>query len=176
MTVEESRSDEKFDEFFRNSYNRTVRRLMYTSRLKQQDAEDVVSKAFGEMSRNWKAVVDPEAYLWDRVKKRLLDHIDKVRQREREYLCDAPERITVQAASPAEEPESCLNLIYFKTLLGHLSEADQQVIALEYAGVSKEEQARVMGLSVGAVRVRLSRARAKLRVLARRDQSQAEVQ
>ncbi|MFB8025977.1 MULTISPECIES: RNA polymerase sigma factor [unclassified Streptomyces] len=172
MTVEEPRSSEQFDEFFRNSYNRTVRRLMYMSRLNQQDAEDVVMKAYGEMSHDWKAVVDPDAYLWDRVKKRMLDHVKKARQqREREHRYTAATDDSSQS-----DPEGCLNTIYIKTLMGKLSESDQAVIALQYAGASKEEQARALGVSVGTVRVRLSRAMAKLKVLARRDQSQdAEV-
>ncbi|MFF7328029.1 RNA polymerase sigma factor [[Kitasatospora] papulosa] len=177
MTVEEPRSEEEFREFYRDSYNRTVRRLMFMSRLKQPDAEDVVSVAFNETHRKWKEVIEPAAFLWDRVKKRLLDHLHKAdQQRKHEILCDSTEGIAVKTAPHTEEPESCVSLIYYKTLLAKLSEEDQRVIALDYAGVSKEEQARALGCSVGAVRVRLSRARAKVKVLARRDQSQAEVQ
>jgi DNA-directed RNA polymerase specialized sigma24 family protein len=175
VSSEAPRTDDEFRTFYRWSYNRTLRRLMAKSRLSQQDAEDVLSKAYQETARCWRQIRDPQGFLWDRVSKRLLDHVEKAkRAHEREFLCDVTDNVIVQAAPAGGEPEQCVGLLRLNELFGRLSADDQKVIALAYSGASKEEQAKAFGSTVGAVKVRLSRATMKLRKLVAQDQ-EAEV-
>ncbi|MEU6258648.1 sigma factor-like helix-turn-helix DNA-binding protein [Streptomyces sp. NPDC047043] len=165
MSNEAPRTMDEFRSFFRTRYNPTVRRLMAReSRLAQADAEDVVAAAFQETAQWWTSVRDPEAFLWDRVIKR---HVDFWRKQQalREVPCEMSEKIVVQTAPKDGEPEHCVGLLRLNELIGQLSTDDQRVIAMDYFGATAAQQAKELGTTEQAARVRLHRAKKRLQKL-----------
>lgn len=164
MSSEAPRTAEEFRSFFLTAYNPTVRRLMARTRLSQADAEDIVATAFAETERNWSAVLDPPAFLWDRVTKR---HIDFARKRMTtpEIPCDTSEPVFVRTAPKDGEPELCMDALHIKDLIGRLSIDDQRVIIMDSLGATSAEQAKALGTSQNTVRVRLHRAKMRLKKL-----------
>ncbi|MFF3585005.1 RNA polymerase sigma factor [Streptomyces mirabilis] len=162
-----TRDEDEFASFFHTRFNPTVRRLMAReARLPQADAEDIVSAAFREMHRDWSAVRDPEAWIWNRT---LLRNIDFWRRqqlrKDAERLTDFSELSSLPSASKDGEPEECINLNHVYELIGKLSPEDQRMITRDYCGVSHEEQAKELGLSPNTFRVRLHRAKRRLEKL-----------
>ncbi|KQX77053.1 MULTISPECIES: RNA polymerase sigma factor [unclassified Streptomyces] len=165
MSSEAPRTADEFESFFLTAYNPTVRRLLAReTRLAQADAEDIVATAFAETQRNWSAVLDPPAFLWDRVTKR---HIDFVRKRMAtpEIPCALSAPVFVRPAPKDGEPEPCMDARRIEELISRLSPDDQRVIIMASWGATSAEQAKELGIEEGAFRVRLHRAKRRLRKL-----------
>jgi RNA polymerase sigma factor (sigma-70 family) len=156
---------DEFRSFFRDRYNPTVRRLMAReTRLAQADAEEIVATAFHETARWWSRIRDPEAFLWDRVTLRLLDFWKKQKTLQ-EYPSDLSEKTILRTAPKDGEPERCIDLLRLNELIGKLSTDDQRLLAMDYLGATNKQQAELSGTTEGAVRVRLHRAKNRLKKL-----------
>ncbi|MBV1940858.1 sigma-70 family RNA polymerase sigma factor [Streptomyces sp. BV286] len=158
---------EDFNAFFRRMCNPTVKRLMRYGRLTQHDAEDIAQQAFAETSKNWVRIRKPEGFLWDRVTKRLLDHIREQKRIPIPY--DLSEDFTLITAPVDGEPERHVDAERLKELIRELPIDDQAVLLLQRMGASCKEMADFTGATEGAVRVRLCRARKQLKTMIKRE-------
>jgi RNA polymerase sigma factor (sigma-70 family) len=121
-----------------------------------QDAEiasDAVAEAFAQAVRRGAALRDPVAWVW-RAAFRIADGQLAARHR----WDEGPLRYK---ASPDTLPDEVVALL---DALARLDETDRQVVILALvAGFSSSDLARIVDASPGAVRVRLHRARRRLR-------------
>ncbi|MFI9155743.1 RNA polymerase sigma factor [Streptomyces sp. NPDC053367] len=158
-------TDEEFRSFMRDRFRPTVGRLMKRERrLSQADAEDIVQNAFLEAYKWWSKIRDPEGFLWDRVKKRTLDHWEKQKSTP-ETPCDTSDRAFARPAPKGAEPDVCVEFLHYDGLISQLPPETQRLVVMAARGASGQELAKEFGVKEGAIRVRLVRARQQLRAL-----------
>jgi RNA polymerase sigma-70 factor, ECF subfamily len=118
-------------------------------------AADAVAEAFAQGIRRGAEVRDPAAWTW-RAAFRIADGLLAERRRtaaDTDAGGDVPD--------PAGLPDEVVGLI---DVLGRLPEADRRVVVLSLVGgLGAAEVGSIVGASPGAVRVRLHRARRRLR-------------
>jgi len=118
-------------------------------------ASDAVAEAFAQAVRRGDAVRDPAAWLW-RTVFRIAGGQLAARDRH-----DGPAEGGEAATSPDTRPDEVVALL---DALARLGETDRRVVVLSLVGgLSAAEVGRVVDASPGAVRVRLHRARNRLR-------------
>lgn len=116
-------------------------------------ASDSVAEAFAQAVRRGDAVRDPVAWLW-RAAFRIASGQLAARRR-------WDERDAGSSASSDTLPDEVIALL---DALSRLGETDRRVVVLSLVGgLSASEVGRVIDASAGAVRVRLHRARSRLR-------------
>lgn len=116
-------------------------------------ASDAVAEAFAQAVRRGAALRDPVAWVW-RAAFRIADGQLAARPR-------WDEAALRYQASPDMLPDEVVALL---DALARLHETDRQVVILALvAGFSSSDLARIVHVSPGAVRVRLHRARRRLR-------------
>jgi RNA polymerase sigma-70 factor (ECF subfamily) len=127
-------------------------------------AHDVVQEAYARLQREVKhqrAPREMRAWLF-RVGRNLV--IDRGR---RQQLADTlPDRLRVESAGPSAEEECLVREARreLDVLLAQTSSDDRTALLMAAAGYSGAEIARAVGLSEGAVRTRMTRARGRLRM------------
>jgi len=127
-------------------------------------AHDVVQKAYARLQREVKQQRAPRemrAWLF-RVGRNLV--IDRGR---RQQLADRlQDRLRVESAGPSAEDECLVREARreLDVLLAQTSSDDRTALLMAAAGYSGAEFARAVGLSEGAVRTRMTRARGRLRM------------
>jgi RNA polymerase sigma-70 factor, ECF subfamily len=132
-------------------------------------SEDVVQETFLRAQSHLESVREPDkvaAWLFriahnlcmDQLRARKASHIDPAADPEAAATCDAT---SVQRDLERGEMSACV-----RAQVDHLPETDRAVILLyDIMALSHQEIADVLGIEVGAVKVRLHRARKKLRAL-----------
>ncbi len=165
-TVSSSGSD--FDDFFVANYDRLVRSLTAMTGDREQ-ARDAVQDAFVKASARWRRISrydDPVGWVRRVAINRSRDlHRSEQRRRRRE------QRVT--SGQPRDEPDRSTDLadsMRLAELFGRLPDQQRRAASLFYVEqLPVAEIASVLGLSVGAVKFHLSRARANLRAVVREE-------
>jgi RNA polymerase sigma-70 factor (ECF subfamily) len=147
------------------------------------DPSDVVQEALADAARRLDAYLRerPMPYYpwlrrlaWDRIDKAHRRHTARRRSVEREELAALPdssalqlaERLLARDVDPARAALRKEKRQRVRALLGHLGDADREVLVLRFLErLSTAEAATVLGISPGAVRLRLMRALERLRHL-----------
>lgn len=134
----------------------------------EEDAEDVVQDAFCKLWRSdyaLKTENEAEALAHTTIRNLCLDELRK--QDKRTQFSLDPERDTPIQRSVQEEIEIQEHFQQVETIIEtELSPSEQRVMHLkEYEGRSIEDIARIMDISEAAVRMKLSRARKRIRTV-----------
>jgi RNA polymerase sigma-70 factor (ECF subfamily) len=161
--------DGDFEAFYTATYQRLVGQLLVvTGSL--QDAEDVVQEAFVRACGRWWYVRDyqvPEAWVRRVALNLAASGLRRARRRA---------RLLVRLGPAAEVPALSVEAVALTRTLRKLPLRGRQVLVLHHAvGLSVQEIARELGVPVGTVTARLSRARATLaRLLAAEEEEEEE--
>jgi RNA polymerase sigma-70 factor (ECF subfamily) len=156
---------QEFEDLF-NEHAQLVYRTAYGVTGSHEDAEDVLQTIFVRLMRRElppDLVRNPKAYLY-RAAVNL--SLDTLKTRRRHLLVDAADlpEIPVPAAAPADN--SAHRLLY--RAIAELKPEAAQILILRYVhGKSDAQIAAMLGMSRGAIALRLFRSRAKLRKLLR---------
>jgi RNA polymerase sigma-70 factor (ECF subfamily) len=148
--------DGDFEAFYTATYQRLVGQLLVvTGSL--QDAEDVVQEAFVRACGRWSHVRDyqvPEAWVRRVALNLAASGLRRARRRA---------TLLVRLGPAAEVPALSVEAVALTRTLRKLPLRGRQVLVLHHAvGLSVQEIARELGVPVGTVTARLSRARATL--------------
>ncbi|MEU5181118.1 sigma-70 family RNA polymerase sigma factor [Streptomyces longwoodensis] len=174
MSNEAPRDSSAFEPFFRATYAKMLDRLKRRRRdLSHPDAEEVVQDAYRRTWARWEEIRDPEAFLWDQVKKASVDRWRK-QQTILETPCDTAEKFAAVPAPVADQPEQWVDVNHVRELMGQLSEQDQKVLNMEACGTPADERAEALGVAPGTARVQLYRARKKLSGLVTQDEEKQQ--
>lgn len=134
----------------------------------EEDAEDVVQDAFCKLWRsNYSLKTTDEAEALARTTIRNLSLDERRKQELRPQFTLDPERDTTLQRSALEEIEIQERFQQVESIIeAELSPSEQRVMHLkEYEGHSIEDIAQIMNLSEAAVRMKLSRARKRIRTV-----------
>jgi RNA polymerase sigma-70 factor, ECF subfamily len=146
-------TDDRLREVFEAEHARLWRSLLAHTR-DAEIASDAVAEAFAQAVRRGDALRDPAAWVW-RAAFRIASGQLAARRGRNEA---APEC----QASPDTLPDDVVALL---DALARLDQTDRRVVVLSLVGgLSAFEVGRIIDASPGAVRVRLHRARRRLRV------------
>lgn len=119
-------------------------------------ATEAASEAFAQLLRRGDEVRDPAAWVWRTAFRIAAGDLHRLRR-------DSPGELLVE---PVDLGDGRVEVVALINALGELEELDRQVVVLVLvAGWSSAEVAELVGSSPGAVRVRLHRARRRLREL-----------
>ena len=148
----------------RKTFLRQAQRILAS----EEDAEDVVQDAFCKLWRSSYTLTtesEAEALAHTTIRNLSLDELRK--QEVRPQFSLDTERDTVLQRSVLEEIEIRERFEQVETIIeAELSPSERRVMHLkEYEGHSVEEIARIMDLSEAAVRLKLSRARKRIRTV-----------
>jgi RNA polymerase sigma-70 factor (sigma-E family) len=146
-----------FDEFFQDHYERLLR-AMYLSTGDRHEAEDLAQEAFVRVYERWervRALEDPVGYLFRTA-------LNLRRSRLRRMALAA--RNAVRPDPHPDEQEAAEDRSSVHHALAALPNGQREAVVLvEWLGMTNERAGAVLGVSAGAVRTRLHRARASLR-------------
>jgi RNA polymerase sigma-70 factor (ECF subfamily) len=152
----EARPGESFEEFFEATYERLLRTLFLVAG-NRQEAEDAAQEAFVRVYERWESVrgrPNPAGYTYRVALNVHRSRLRRVRAAARRVWIDSqPDEIT--AADDRDEVDRALA----KLPRGHR----EALVLVEWLGMSDEEAGRVLGVAPVTVRVRLSRARQRMR-------------
>ena len=147
----------------------TIRRMISC----KADAEDVAQEVFFRMHTSIGRLREPAAFDFWLYRLTLNGAYDYLRRRPRRrdiLMADLEEReLDVAAASAGwqvlrDEQDRLRTIDYVEGLLSNLSPADRILIVMrEVEGLTMEEMSGVLGVTVGAAKLRLFRARNRLR-------------
>jgi RNA polymerase sigma-70 factor, ECF subfamily len=147
----------------------TIRRMISC----KQDTEDVAQEVFFRMHTSIRRLREPAAFdfwLYRLTLNAVYDYLRKRPRRRDILMADLEEReVTVAAASASwqvlrDQQDRLRTIDYVDGLLANLSASDRILIVMrEVEGLTMEELSEVLGVSVGAVKLRLFRARNRLR-------------
>jgi RNA polymerase sigma-70 factor (ECF subfamily) len=148
--------DEDFEAFYTATYERLVGQLLVvTGSL--QDAEDVVQEAFVRACGRWSYMRDyqiPEAWVRRAALHLAASGLRRARRRA---------KLLVRLGPAADVPALSVEAVALTRTLRRLPLRGRQVLVLHHAvGLPVQEVARELGVPVGTVTARLSRARATL--------------
>ena len=154
--------DQEFEQFFLNNYDRLVRSLTAITG-DRETARDCVQEGYLKAASRWRKVRrldDPASWVRRVAINRSRDlHRSAERRRKRELLV---EDVGVAGADPSDEVGGKLRV---DELLDCLPKQQRAAAALFYVDdLSVSEVADLLGLSTGAVKFHLNKARATLRV------------
>jgi RNA polymerase sigma-70 factor, ECF subfamily len=170
-TAADAPADTAFEAFFRRTYADTVRTLV-RSGVDPESAADCAQEAYVKAYTRWwrlRRYDDPSAWVRKVATNRAIDLFRK-RGRHHKALPALTAEAEAKAAVPAEEPDS---MTEYAALL---PEQQRRVVELCYGrDLTAEQAAAEMGISAGAVRFHLSRARTRLRPAVDADRRDEEV-
>jgi RNA polymerase sigma factor (sigma-70 family) len=134
----------------------------------REDATDLASEVFLVAWRRSDEVPQAEGRLWLFGTARLVlsnqQRADRRRNRLGAALLDQVQLASAHAPDPAREVESDEDRRALLAALDAVSDTDRELLLLVAAdGLSPSDAAAVLGLSAGTIRVRLHRARARVR-------------
>ena len=158
VTVQATATPESFEEVFRRGYPRLVRTLCFVA-LDQEAAADIAQEAFFQLHLDWGRIghyEDPLAWVYKVALHRCTDYRRRLARFSRlfERLAGQEQRRDEVAWYPER---------VFMEALAALPKRQRKAAALHYvAGFSQKETATAMGISEGAVKSHLSRARDSL--------------
>jgi RNA polymerase sigma-70 factor, ECF subfamily len=155
----ESEHAGSFEAFFDEHYERLLR-VLYLSTGERHEAEDLAQDAFVRLYERWdrvRGMEKPDGYLF-----RTALNLRRSRLRR---LAVATRKLFMQL--PREEADPAVGSSQrdaIRRALAALPDGQREAVVLvEWLGMTDSEAGEVLGVSPGAVRVRLSRARAVLR-------------
>ena len=158
-----SNLEQQLEAVFRE-HARMIYRTAYGVTGRHDDAEDVLQNIFLKLVRQPLApdfTKSPKAYLY---RAAVNASVDIVRRRKLETLPDELDRIEAPPSEGFDGRESRDRLLY--EAIAELSPHAAQIVILRYMhGKSDAEIARWLGVSRGAVALKLFRSRARLRKL-----------
>jgi RNA polymerase sigma-70 factor (sigma-E family) len=150
-----------FTDFFRAEYE-TLLRAMYLLTGDRYEAEDLAQDALLKACERWdrvRGMDNPTGYLYRTAVNAHESALRRVRSSARRAL-------TPQAADPISESDDRDRLRRALAILP--ANQREAVVLVEWLGLSDIEAGHVLGISPGAIRVRISRARTSLRPLIER--------
>lgn len=161
----EAERAEAFEDFFDAHYERLLR-VLYLSTGDRHEAEDLAQDAFVRVFERWPRVERLEnaaGYLY-RVA------LNARRSRLRRVRVAAAKAFRLRPEPPADPEDAADDRLTVRRALAALPPGQRQAVVLvEWLGLTDAEAGEVLGLSPGAVRTRLHRARTALRNLLRGD-------
>ena len=159
LSLEVDQAD--FTDFFRAEYE-TVLRAMYLLTGDRYQAEDLAQDAFVKACERWDRVRrmdNPTGYLY---RTAVNAHKSTVRR----LRVSARRALTLQPTDPISESD---DRDWIRRALAGLPASQREAVVLvEWLGLTDVEAGHVLGISPGAIRVRISRARTLLRPLIER--------
>jgi RNA polymerase sigma-70 factor (ECF subfamily) len=127
------------------------------------EAEDILQEVFFRVHRSLCCQADwerPEAWFYRIARNLIIDHY-----RRRRETVEIPESLPAEPELPEDDPEALLALS-LRQVVDELPEPYRQALLLtEYEGLSQQELAARLGLSISGAKSRVQRARQKLRDL-----------
>jgi RNA polymerase sigma-70 factor (ECF subfamily) len=152
---------ETFEDFFHAHHERLLR-AMYLGTGDRHEAEDLTQEAFIRILERWervREVADPIGYLYRTA-------LNLRRSRLRRLAMSA--RKAARPDPPPDEQGAAEDRSIVQKALARLPNGQREAVVLvEWLGMTDERAGAVLGVSAGAVRTRLHRARAALRDLLR---------
>jgi RNA polymerase sigma-70 factor (ECF subfamily) len=156
---------QEFEAIFKE-HSRMVYRTAYGVTGRHEDAEDVLQTIFLELIRREfppDLGKNPEAYLY---RAAVNSSLNTIRRRRREVLVDDPEHLETPAPSDSVNSELHHRRLY--EAIAELKPEAAQIVILRYMhNKSDTEIARMLGVSRGAIALKLYRSRARLKKLLR---------
>jgi RNA polymerase sigma factor (sigma-70 family) len=153
-----------FTDFFRAEYE-TLLRAMYLLTGDRYEAEELAQDAFVKACERWhlvRGMDNPAGYLYRTAVNAHKSALRRIRDSARRVL-------TIQASDPISESDDRDGLR--RALASLPTNQREAVVLVEWLGLSDVEAGHVLGISPGAVRVRISRARTSLRPLIERSRA-----
>ena len=154
-----------FDDFFEQHYERLLR-AMYLATGDRHEAEDLAQDAFVRVYERWDRVQGmdrPDGYLYRAALNLRRSRLRRLAMAARKLLASWPSEAPDPAGAAGERD-------VVRRALAPLPDGQREAIVLvEWLGMTDGEAAEVLGVSAGAVRVRISRARSRLREQLRGD-------
>jgi RNA polymerase sigma-70 factor, ECF subfamily len=148
-----------FDDFFQDQYERLLR-AMYLTTGDRHEAEDLAQEAFVRLYQGWdrlQAIDDPVGYLY-RVALNLR------RGRLRHLRVAAAKALRLRPDPPVDEHVTTEDRLTIRAALDSLPDGQRDAVVLvDWLGMTDREAAEAIGVSDGALRARLHRARMTLR-------------
>jgi RNA polymerase sigma-70 factor (ECF subfamily) len=159
----EAEPAQAFEDFFHAHYERLLR-VLYLSTGSRHEAEDLAQDAFVRVYERWSrvgAIENPAGYLYRVALNAHRSKLRRVRVAARKALRLRPEPL----ADPHDAAEDRVTV---RRALATLPAGQRKAVVLvDWLDLTDTEAGEVLGLSPGAVRTRLHRARAALRDLLR---------
>jgi RNA polymerase sigma-70 factor (sigma-E family) len=150
--------DTDLTDFFRDAYEPLLR-AMYLVTGDRYEAEELAQDAFVKACERWdrvRAMENPIGYLYRTA-------VNAHRSALRRVRSSARRAFLLQSSDPISESD---DRDHIRRALATLPASQREAIVLvEWLGMSDVEAGSTLGISPGAVRVRISRARAALRPL-----------
>ena len=150
-----------FADFFRAEYE-TLLRAMYLATGDRHEAEDLAQAAFVKVCEGWDRIgqmENPSGYLYRTA-------VNAHRSRLRRVGVVARHALSLQQSDPISESDD--RDLLRRALASLPANQRETLVLVEWLGMSDVEAGQVLGASPGAVRVRISRAKASLRLLLER--------
>jgi RNA polymerase sigma-70 factor (sigma-E family) len=148
---------ETFEDFFHAHHERLLR-TMYLTTGDRYEAEDLAQDAFVRVYERWERVRDVE----DPVRYLYRVALNAHRSRLRRLAVAA--RKAVRPEPPTDHGEAAGERDAVRRALGALPAGQREaVVLIEWLGLTDREAAGILGVTAGAVRTRLHRARSALR-------------
>jgi RNA polymerase sigma-70 factor, ECF subfamily len=161
----EAEHTQAFEDFFDAQYERLLR-VLFLATGDRHEAEDLAQEAFVRVYERWSRVgglENPAGYLY-RVA------LNARRSRLRRMRVAAAKALRLRPVPPPDPEESADDRVSVQRALATLPAGQREaVVLIEWLGLTDAEAGEVLGLSPGAVRTRLHRARSALRDLLRGD-------
>ena len=156
--VAEARRVETFEDFFHANYERLLR-AMYLATGNRHEAEDLAQDAMARVLERWDrlATQDPLGYVFRVALNRRRSLLRRLSTAIRKTPRADADRST-EAMSAVEDRDA------IRRALDSLPDGQREAIVLvEWLELTAAQSAEILGVSPGAVRTRVSRARAALR-------------
>ena len=150
-----------FEDFFRGEYV-TLLRAMYLISGDRFEAEELAQGAFVKAWERWdriRGMDNPSGYLYRTA-------VNARRSALRRVRLTARRAVSLQQSDPISESEDRDRIR--RALAALPANQREAFVLVEWLGFSDVEAGETLGISPGAVRVRISRARASLRLLIER--------
>jgi RNA polymerase sigma-70 factor, ECF subfamily len=159
----EAEQTQAFEDFFDAQYERLLR-VLFLATGDRHEAEDLAQEVFVRVYERWPrvgATENPAGYLYRVALNAHRSRLRRIRVSTRKALRLRPE-------PPADPQEAAEDRLSVRRALDTLPAGQREAIVLvEWLGLTDAEAGEVLGLSPGAVRTRLHRARSALRDLLR---------
>jgi RNA polymerase sigma-70 factor (ECF subfamily) len=147
-----------FEDFFHDQYEHLLK-VMYLSTGDRHEAEGLAQEAFVRVCERWDRIRagNPAGHLY-RVA------LNARRSRLRRLRVSAAKALRLRPDPPGDDYAATDDRLIVRSALASLPDGQREALVLvEWLGMTDGEAADVLGVSAGAVRTRLHRARAALR-------------
>jgi RNA polymerase sigma-70 factor (ECF subfamily) len=154
-----------FEDFFHAHHERLLR-VLYLSTGDRHEAEDLAQEAFVRVYERWARVAaaeNPAGYLYRVALNQRRSRLRRLRVAARKALRLAP------VPPPDEHAATDERLSVRRALVGLPDGQREAVVLVEWLGMTDAQAGEALGVSPGAVRTRLHRARAALHETLRGD-------